>query len=219
MDDTELTTQKYINYDHINYLGKQERVNLMNSIGGFKSICLVGTQNKLDQTNLAIFSSIIHIGSNPPLFAMISRPAAYVRHTLENILETGFYTLNHVNEKIYKQAHQTSARYEREISEFDVTNLQKEYKNGFFAPYVLESNVQLGMKLREKIDLQINNTVMIIGEVMQLYFPEDCLLNDGFLDIEKAETITCSGLDSYHKTIRLDRLSYAKPDTEITSLL
>jgi flavin reductase (DIM6/NTAB) family NADH-FMN oxidoreductase RutF len=219
MDDTELTTQKYINYDHINYLGKQERVNLMNSIGGFKSICLVGTQNKLDQTNLAIFSSIIHIGSNPPLFAMISRPAAYMRHTLENILETGFYTLNHVNEKIYKQAHQTSARYEREISEFDVTNLNTEYKNGFFAPYVQESNVQLGMKLREKIDLQINNTVMIIGEVMQLYFPEDCLLDDGFLDIEKAETITCSGLDSYHKTIRLDRLSYAKPDTEITSLL
>jgi flavin reductase (DIM6/NTAB) family NADH-FMN oxidoreductase RutF len=219
MDDTELTTQKYINYDHINHLGKQERVNLMNSIGGFKSICLVGTQDKLDQTNLAIFSSIIHIGSNPPLFAMISRPAAYVRHTLENILETGFYTLNHVNEKIYKQAHQTSARYDRNISEFDVTNLQKEYKNGFFAPFVQESNVQLGMKLREKIDLQINNTVMIIGEVMQLYFPEDCLLDDGFLDIEKAETITCSGLDSYHKTIKLDRLSYAKPNKEITSIL
>jgi flavin reductase (DIM6/NTAB) family NADH-FMN oxidoreductase RutF len=219
MDDTELTTQKYINYDHINYLGKQERVNLINSIGGFKSICLVGTQNKLDQTNLAIFSSIIHIGSNPPLFAMISRPAAYVRHTLENILETGFYTLNHINEKIYKQAHQTSARYDRNISEFDVTNLQTEYKNGFFAPFVQESNVQLGMKLREKIDLQINDTVMIIGEVMQLYFPEDCLLDDGFLDIEKAETITCSGLDSYHKTIRLDRLSYAKPNKEITSIL
>jgi flavin reductase (DIM6/NTAB) family NADH-FMN oxidoreductase RutF len=219
MDDTELTTQKYINYDHINYLGKQERVNLINSIGGFKSICLVGTQDKLDQTNLAIFSSIIHIGSNPPLFAMISRPAAYVRHTLENILETGFYTLNHVNEKIYKQAHQTSARYDRNISEFDVTNLKTEYKNGFFAPFVQESNVQLGMKLREKIDLQINDTVMIIGEVMQLYFPEDCLLDDGFLDIEKAETITCSGLDSYHKTIRLDRLSYAKPNKEITSIL
>jgi flavin reductase (DIM6/NTAB) family NADH-FMN oxidoreductase RutF len=219
MDDTELTTQKYINYDHINYLGKQERVNLINSIGGFKSICLVGTQNKSDQTNLAIFSSIIHIGSNPPLFAMISRPAAYARHTLENILETGFYTLNHVNEKIYKQAHQTSARYDRNISEFDVTNLKTEYKNGFFAPFVQESNVQLGMKLREKIDLQINDTVMIIGEVMQLYFPEDCLLDDGFLDIEKAETITCSGLDSYHKTIKLDRLSYAKPNKEITSLL
>ena len=40
-----------------------------------------------------------------------------------------------------------------------------------------------------------------------------------FIDLEKANTITCSGLDSYHKTIQIDRLSYAKPYKEITSLL
>jgi hypothetical protein len=51
------------------------------------------------------------------------------------------------------------------------------------------------------------------------YLPENCLHEDGFIDLEKANTITCSGLDSYHKTIQLDRLSYAKPDKEITSLL
>jgi hypothetical protein len=35
---------------------------------------------------------------------------------------------------------------------------------------------------------------------------------DGFVDLEKAGTLTCSGLDSYHKTARIARLSYAKPD-------
>ena len=74
------------------------------------------------------------------------------------------------------------------------------------------------MKFKEKIDLKINNTVLVIGEVIQLYFPEHCQSVDGFLDIEKANTITCSGLDSYHKTVKLDRLSYAKPDKEIMSL-
>jgi len=49
--------------------------------------------------------------------------------------------------------------------------------------------------------------------------PQDCLEEDGFISLEKANTITCSGLDSYHKTIQLDRLSYAKSDREITSLL
>jgi hypothetical protein len=36
------------------------------------------------------------------------------------------------------------------------------------------------------------------------------------LDIEKAKTITCSGLDSYHKTERLARLTYAKADKDLS---
>jgi flavin reductase (DIM6/NTAB) family NADH-FMN oxidoreductase RutF len=210
--------KKHISFDEIMNMEKQQRVHFANSLSGFKSVCLIGTQNNKNQTNLAIIDSLIHIGSNPPLFGMIFRPGAVERHTLENILETGFYTINHINETIYKQAHQTSARYEREVSEFDVTNLNPEYKNDFFAPFVAESHVNLAMEFKEKVDLKINNTVLIIGEVKAVYFPENCLSKDGFLDIEKAQTITCTGLDSYHKTKRLDRLSYAKPDKEITSI-
>lgn len=211
--------QKQITHEQILNMEKQERVHFANSLGGFKSVGLIGTQNKAGQTNLAIVDSIIHIGSNPPLFGMIFRPGIVERHTLENILETGFYTINHINENIFKQAHQTSARYEREMSEFEATGLNPEYKNDFFSPFVEESHVQLVMELREKIDLSINNTTLIIGEVKVVYFPEDCLQKDGFLDIEKSESITCSGLDSYHKTTRIDRLSYAKPDKIITSIL
>lgn len=211
--------QKQITYEQIMNMEKQERVHFANSLGGFKSVGLIGTQNKAGQTNLAIVDSIIHIGSNPPLFGMIFRPGVVERHTLENILETNFYTINHINESIFQQAHQTSARYDKEISEFQVTNLNREYKNGFFAPFVTKSHVQLALELKQKIELSINNTVLIIGEVKAVYFPEDCLQKDGFLDIEKAGSITCSGLDSYHKTTQIDRLSYAKPNKTITSLL
>ena len=93
------------------------------------------------------------------------------------------------------------------------------YKDGFCAPYVAESNIQLGIEFKEKMDITINNTVLIIGEIVQIYVPQDCFASDGFIDIEKANTLTCSGLDSYHKTVQLDRLSYAKPNQEITSLL
>ena len=210
--------QKQINYEQIMNMEKQERVHFANSLGGFKSVGLIGTQNKIGQTNLAIVDSIIHIGSNPPLFGIIFRPGFVERHTLENILETGFYTINHITETIFKQAHQTSARYDREISEFEVTNLNPAYKNNFFAPFVKESHVQLEMEFKEKTILHINNTVLIIGEVKTVYFPKDCLQKDGFLDIEKAKSITCSGLDSYHKTTRINRLSYAKPNKTITSL-
>ncbi|KFF12638.1 flavin oxidoreductase [Flavobacterium tructae] len=198
---------------------KQTAVHLINSLGGFKSVALVGTSDVQGNTNLSIFSSFFHIGANPPLIGMIFRPSPPERDTMRNILDTGFYTINHINEQIYKQAHQTSARYNKEISEFDAAGLSAEYKNNFPAPFVLESNVQLGIKFKEKTAISINNTTMIIGEIVQIFIPEDCLSEDGFLDLEKANTVTCSGLDSYHKTMQLDRFSYAKPDKEIKSLL
>jgi hypothetical protein len=52
---------------------------------------------------------------------------------------------------------------------------------------------------------------MIIGEIKAIYFPSDCLSLDGFMNIEKAGTISVSGLDSYHTTQVLKRLDYAKP--------
>ena len=211
--------QKHISFEGIKAMEKQERVHFVNSLGGFKSVALVGTVDKKGITNLAIFSSLIHLGANPALIGLIFRPSPPERNTLNNLLETGFYTLNHINEKIFKQAHQTSARYDAAISEFDETGLTPLYINDFKAPFVQESLVKIGMVFREKIDITINNTIMVIGEIVQVDFPENCLNKDGFLDIEKANSITCSGLDSYHKTIQLDRLSYAKPDKEVTSIL
>jgi len=210
---------KHFTSETIMALEKQKRVHLINSLGGFKSVTLVGTSDLEGNTNLAIFSSVFHIGANPPLIGLIFRPSPPERNTYNNIIETGFYTLNHINESIYKQAHQTSARYDKEVSEFKITGLNSVYKDNFFAPYVSESNVQLGIEFKEKIDITINNTTLIIGEIKQIYVPEDCLTVDGFIDLEKANTITCSGLDSYHKTVQLDRLRYAKPNQEITSLL
>jgi flavin reductase (DIM6/NTAB) family NADH-FMN oxidoreductase RutF len=200
-------------------LEKHERAHLINSLGGFKSLALVGTSDSKRNTNLAVFSSVFHVGANPPLIGLIFRPSPPERNTYSNIIETGFYTINHVNETIYMQAHQTSARYDKAISEFDITGLTPEYKDAFFAPYVTESNIQLGIEFKEKIDLTINNTILIIGEITQIYIPEDCLSADGFIDLEKANTVTCSGLDSYHKTVQLDRLSYAKPNKEVSSIL
>lgn len=211
--------QKYITSEDILSMDKHNRTHLINSLGGFKSVALVGTCDVEGHTNLAIFSSIFHLGANPPLIGLIFRPTPPERNTYNNILETGFYTLNHIHEGIYKQAHQTSARYDKNLSEFDQTGLNPVYKNNFQAPFVEESHIQIGLVFREKIDIAINNTTLIIGEIVQIYIPENGLLHDGFVDLEKANSLTCSGLDSYHKTIQLDRLSYAKPNEKVVSVL
>lgn len=213
-----MLTKININKQQIQELDKQKRVHLINSIGGFKWLGLVGSSDSLGNVNLSIFSSFFHIGANPALIGFIFRPSPPERDTFSNILETGFYTLNHVNESIYRQAHQTSARYAKGISEFDKTGLTPEYKNNFFAPFVAESNIQLGIEFKEKLDISINKTIIVIGEIIEMFIPESCFNESGFVDIEKANSITCSGLDSYHKTVKLDRLSYAKPDKDLTAL-
>ena len=194
-------------------MDKKYRASLINSLSGFKSVSLIGTINKNKKENLAIFSSVVHIGSDPALIGFIQRPHSVERHTLENILETSFYTINHISKSIYKQAHQTAARYEKNSSEFTEVGLTPEFRENFIAPYVLESSVKYGLEFVERVDLKINDTILIIGQVVEILIPENLITEDGYLDIEKGSSLTCSGLDSYHTTERIARLSYAKPNS------
>ncbi len=188
------------------------RAAFMNSLSGFKSASLIGTIDSKGNTNLAIFSSVVHLGSNPALIGFINRPDSTSRHTLENIMETNCFTINHINSTIYKKAHQTAARYPKEISEFDATGLTPEFRPLLKAPYVNESTIKYGLEFAEKHELKINGTILIIGKVVEIIMPENCLLPHGGIDIEKAETVTISGLDAYYTTNILSRLSYAKPE-------
>ncbi len=212
----EATTQ--LTHTQLMAMELRHRAQLINSLGGFKSVCLIGSMDLQWRTNLAIFNSIFHIGANPPLIAFVVRPDSVERHTLNNILETRCYTINHIHKKILEQAHQTSARYKKNISEFDAVGLTHEFKNSFNAPFVKESAIQVGVSFRQRIDIALNQTILILGEIMSVSFPSNCWCEDGYLDIEKAKTIAGSGLDSYHTTQRVERLSYAKPDRELTSM-
>lgn len=188
------------------------RRNLINGLSGFKSVNLVGTISNTQERNLAIFSQIFHLGATPALMGMIVRPDSVDRHTLLNIMDIGWYTFNHIREDFYKQAHQTSARYNQ--SEFEACNLSPYFSAKNPAPYVEESHVRIGLKLEQRINLEINGTIMVIGSVQELMIVHGVVAEDGSLDLEKAGSITCSGLDAYHKTEKIGRLSYAKPGIE-----
>ena len=94
------------------------KINLMNSISGFKSANLIATKSKDNYTNVAVFSSVMHYGSSPAILGFVLRPTTVIRNTYNNIKETGFYTINAINESIIDDAHHTSAKYSAEISEF-----------------------------------------------------------------------------------------------------
>ncbi|MBV6510699.1 MAG: hypothetical protein FMNOHCHN_00176 [Ignavibacteriaceae bacterium] len=191
---------------------KHYRANFVNSLSGFKSANLIGTISDKGVTNLALFSSVIHVGANPPLMGMLFRPVSVARHTYENIKAAGQFTINHVNSSIYKRAHQTSARYPDGVSEFTECGLTQEYTDAVKAPYVKEAQVKIGLSFAEEKHIMANDTIFLIGRIEEILLPDNSILEDGVLDIESAGTIAISSLNSYHTTGLLGRLPYAKPD-------
>nr|WP_193787358.1 flavin reductase [Moritella marina] len=194
------------------------RTHLINSLSGFKSANLIGTINAQGQTNLAMFSSVIHLGASPALVGFITRPDSVIRHTLENIKQTKQYTINQVSEDFYINAHQTSARYLSDESEFEHTGLTEHYLDGYSAPFVKESGLKYVLTLRQIIPIALNNTQLVIGEVTDILCDEKAIRSDGYIDIETLKTVAVSGLDSYHLSSRLSRLSYAKAGTLPTNI-
>lgn len=190
------------------------RANFINSLSGYKSASLIGTCNLAGQTNLAIFSNIVHLGADPALVAFINRPLAAAPHTIANILATKQFTINHIPQQLVQQAHQTSAKYDATVSEFDATHLTPIYKANCIAPFVQECTIQYSLNLVEVVPIIHNNTSMVIGAVQDVYVITDYIEKDGFIAIEKADSIASLGIDGYYACQRVARLAYAQVGIE-----
>ena len=194
----------------IKNLDKVTRLKLINSVTGIKPANLIGSISKQGITNLAVFSSLVHLGSNPSLLGFIVRPNYKVpRHTYQNILDTKYYTINHINESFTEKAHYTSAKFDKNISEFNECKLTEEYNNDFKVPYVKESNFKMGMIFKEAIDIKINGTILVIGEIDNLIVTDSAFYN-GEIDLEKTATVGISGLNSYYKLKKIATYPFAR---------
>ncbi len=202
---------KSITLTDIEAMEKLVRVQFANTLPGPKPISLIGSINRAGQTNLAPFSTVTHLGSNPVLIGLVSRPDLVDRHTLSNILETRSYTINHVHSGILEQAHNCSARYPREVSEFIATGLTPHFQPGITAPFVAESRLRFALDLVETIPITANDTILIIGKVSLVQLPEEHLAADGAIDLTAIGSLASTALDTYFQLNRPTRLPYAKP--------
>ena len=200
--------------EQIAELEKQYRIGLINSLVGYKALNLLGTTNADGITDLCIISSAFHLGANPPLVGLVMRPQREHNGTLKNIKATEQYTLNNVLPAWYKQAHQTSASYPSGVSEFAVCGFQQQYVKGFKAPFVQQSTISIGLELRDLIDVELNGTTIVIGEIVQIIVDDQLIAEDGTIDHIKAETMTVAGLDAYFLPQFIGRLAYAKPGVQ-----
>ena len=201
-----LRRQDFDDLDHL------YRINLINSCSGFKSANLIGTKSNDGIPNVAVFSSVTHLGSTPPLLGVVFRPVSDVpRNTYENIKETGQFTVNHIHLDIIEQAHHTSAKYDKRISEFDITELEEEYKNNWHAPFVKRAPIQIALTYCEEYKIKANNTIQLIAEIKDLYIKDDIIEQDGFINLSKANIVAINGLDGYALPSLKQRIDYQRP--------
>ena len=195
----------------IDKMSKIFRLNLINSITGYKSANLIGTKTDNKINNVAIFSSVTHLGSDPPLIGFITRPENGNRNTYNNILKNKFFTINHIVKNQIISAHQSSAKYPKNVSEFDKTDLKVEFKNNFDAPFVKDSPVQIGCSFVNKYFIKENKTTLMIGQVEMLFINKKLLVEDGFVQLDREDVITVNGLDGYALPKLIKRIPYARP--------
>ncbi|TQI69928.1 flavin reductase (DIM6/NTAB) family NADH-FMN oxidoreductase RutF [Gramella sp. Hel_I_59] len=208
---------KHIKASDIEEMEKIYRLNLVNSCTGYKSANLIATRSKSGNPNVAVFSSVTHIGSNPAMLGFVTRPLSVARNTYNNIRDTEYFTVNHIQDKMIEQAHQTAAKYDEEISEFNKTGLDEEYLDGFHAPYVKQSEVKLGCKFVNEYHIKENDTVLVVASIEHIYFDEGIQMPDGWLRLDDAGTVAVNGLDGYSLPSLLDRFHYARPGQEVKS--
>ena len=107
----------YLSKEAIEHIPNIKRLNIINSVSGIKPGNLIGTTDGFNQTNLAIISSVVHLGSNPAFMGFVLRPDEQIRrHTYENICGNGQFTINHIHSSFIDKAHWTSAKFAKEDS-------------------------------------------------------------------------------------------------------
>jgi flavin reductase (DIM6/NTAB) family NADH-FMN oxidoreductase RutF len=193
-------------------MDKRTRITLVNSLPGYKCLQLVATLTPAGTSNLAIINSVFHVGADPALLGFVLRPKSDEHDTLSNLVANGKYTFNNVLPEWYEKAHQTSARYASGFSEFVECGFTEYFFSDFAVPFVAESTIKVAMELREVIPVKINGTTIVIGEIMQLIANEKIIGTDGYVDHDRAGTVSVVGLDSYFTGLPLTRLAYAKPE-------
>lgn len=65
---------KHITAAEIQQMEKIFRLNLVNSCTGYKSANLIATKSQNGNPNVAVFSSVTHLGSDPALLGFVTRP-------------------------------------------------------------------------------------------------------------------------------------------------
>ena len=198
---------------------KIPRLNLINSCTGYKSANLIATKSADGISNVAVFSSVTHLGSDPALLGFVLRPNTVPRDTYINIKATEYFTVNAISESMIADAHQSSAAYDASISEFEMTNLEEEYLDEIEVPFVKGSPVRLLCRYLNEYPITENNTIHVIASIEAIYYDDLLEREDKWLQLDKSKIVTINGVDGYALPQLSKRFEYARENQDVKEKL
>ena len=186
----------------------RDQKEIRNKCHGVKTPFLLGSEFN-GFPNLTLVSNVFHIGASPHLIGIIFRPDTVERHGLENIRSSKRFSLNSCGIDAIEDVHQTSARYPREVSEFDACGFNKKlYLN---TPYISSAQMAIFLELESEMKIAANGTHLVIGRVQDILINDELLCNEK-IDFSKLYDHAVIGLNEYVRSEKLFSLSYAKPN-------
>lgn len=185
-----------------------------------RPICFASTIDKNGNPNLSPYSFFNVFGSNPA--TLVFSPSRKVRdntlkHTLENIRETGEVVINMVNYAMVQQMSLSSCEYPKGVDEFIKAGFAK-LPSELVKPWrVAESPVQLECKVVEVIETGTEGGAgnLVICRVVMMHINEDILDQEQKIDPHKIDLVARMGADYYCRASGHAVFEVAKPNTQL----
>ncbi len=185
-----------------------------------RPICFASTVDADGRPNLSPFSFFNVFGSNP--VTMIFSPARRVRdntvkHTLENIRDTGEVVINVVNYAMVQQASLSSCEYPKGVNEFEKSGFTPVASEKIKPFRVKESPVQFECIVKQVIETgnQGGAGNLVICEPVLVHINENVLNSQGKIDPHKIDLVARMGADYYCRASGDAVFEVAKPNLQL----
>jgi flavin reductase (DIM6/NTAB) family NADH-FMN oxidoreductase RutF len=163
-------------------------------IGGVapRPIAWVGTRSQDGTNNLAPFSFYNAFSSTPPIvgFSTIPRLDGRKKDSLQNVLDTGCFTLSAVSHRLVQQMSKSAALLEPEEDEFAYAGLEPAKAEKVNAPYVKDAQLVFECTLNQVIsfgDVEGAGN-LVLGQIINIRIDDD-IYDNGYVNFEKLDPV------------------------------
>lgn len=176
-----------------------------------RPIALITTLGPDGLCNAAPYSAFNYMGEDPPLLAIAverygeeSHRPGEVKDTLRNILLSGEFVVNMVDEPLLESMVACGSDYPADISETEAIGLETEPSHSISVPRLVRAPIAWECRRFAVLDFSHLRSI-VIGEIVSMHFRE------GLLD----ETTLRVNVDRYHPCGRLGGPNYCRTTDRI----
>lgn len=177
-----------------------------------RPIAWVSTQDSAGQVNLAPFSFFNGVASNPPSLSVCvshnSRRATGQKDTLSNMLDTGEFVVNVVDEATAAAMVKTSSDVPPEVNEFEIAGLTPIPSMVVRPPRVGESPASFECVVYTTVQVGegSGSSTLVVGVIQHMHIRDDVADEQGYIDTLRLKPVGRLAGNDYclvHETFEL----------------